>query len=233
MSSLLLLSQLLVLRSFNSLSVSINRVWTHFLYLTSPFTLSQLSRSVKAVLICWFTSFNFCSSSWITSTTDSSATAGSELVLSSRWECCMCPKEVGRLPLRELMLGIGGLRGEMDASLPVLLSEEMEKLRWRSVYPVGLSGMEAATWLMCFWRASCWEWRIKYFCRANALSGDFCIVIKGAILCLQLRCAVPLKFDVCWGYMFVLCVDLIMENNFEFDLLEGWQGRVRVAMLIV
>lgn len=33
--------------------------------------------------------------------------------------------------------------------------------------------------------------------------------------------------------MFVLCVDLIMENNFEFDLLEGWQGRVRVAMLIV
>jgi hypothetical protein len=25
----------------------------------------------------------------------------------------------------------------------------------------------------CFWRASCWEWRRRYFCRANARSGDF------------------------------------------------------------
>jgi len=83
-SSLLRLSQLLLLLPFNSFSASINRVWTHILYRRSPLTLSQLSSSVRVVLICWFTCFSFVSSAAISSMMFSSTTTGREYLLFRR-----------------------------------------------------------------------------------------------------------------------------------------------------
>lgn len=61
----------------------------------------------------------------------------------------MWPKEEGRLSRRARVVLVE-LRGEKDRSLPMLLVEEMEELRWRSVGEVGLLGMVAVTWLRCF-----------------------------------------------------------------------------------
>jgi len=49
--------------------------------------------------------------------------------------------------------------------------------RWRSGDRDGESGTEGDSeqdiWDSRRWRASCWEWRRRYFCRANARSGSF------------------------------------------------------------
>jgi len=80
-SPLLLLSHPLHLSPFNTLSAPIKRVCTHTLYLSSLLTFSQFNRSVRVLLICKFTSFNFLSSSSISQSIRSSTRVGRLLLL--------------------------------------------------------------------------------------------------------------------------------------------------------
>jgi hypothetical protein len=46
----------------------------------------------------------------------------------------------------------------------------------------GDEGTEDEMARMCFCRASCCEWRRRYFCRAKARSGDLCWELEGVMV---------------------------------------------------
>jgi len=78
--------------------------------------------------------------------------------------------------LRERWM-LDGVSGEEESEVD---SEEMEECR-----PVregdcegvvsAVVGIEVVICARCFCKASCWECRRRYFCRAKARSGSFCV----------------------------------------------------------
>jgi len=186
MSSLLLRSQFLVLEIFSSLSASIKRVCTQVRYRLSDLTDSQFNNSVNVLLICRLTSFSFISSSSISPRMLSSITVGNDdllVVMAGRWG-----RDVGMLPERWWWrMTFGGEDGK-DMSSSELGEEDREGFRWRSGEEFDVAvGMAVEMWLRCFRRASCWEWRRRYFWRAKALSGDLWVgfILKVSYLAIR------------------------------------------------
>ena len=81
---------------------------------------------------------------------------------------------------------LGGVSGEDEIEVA---SEEMEECRSVRVGDCegvvsAVVGYEVVIWLRRFCTASCWECKRRYFCRAKARSGSFCVGFEGIdILC--------------------------------------------------
>jgi hypothetical protein len=82
---------------------------------------------------------------------------------------------------------LDGVSGEEDREVD---SEDIEECRpvwegdWEGEVDV-VVGIEVVICWRCFCSASCWECRRRYFCRAKARSGSFCVgFVEMDIVCL-------------------------------------------------
>jgi hypothetical protein len=88
-----------------------------------------------------------------------------------------------------------GVSGEEDREVE-FESEDTEE--WRPMREgecegeVSVVGIEVVMCWRCFCNASCWECRRRYFCRAKARSGSFCVGFEIDIV---------LKASSFWGWL--------------------------------